>query len=336
MAEGESAVNPKAILTQKIGGIPFPVLAGVVVVGALGYSMYRKRKAGAAPAADTSAGGNQTDQGQPVFEANKVPAQSTTNAVLAGTGQIATNDDWRRLGIQWLVSNKAMSATDASRVIDDYLAGNPQSVSDGQLRDAVIAVYGLPPTIPSGGSSATPSKAKTQGTPPTIHYVQGSGDTTFLELSMLYYASTAYVQALTDANPNAGEPFNIGTPIQIPSVKPIPVVNPNPTPSPAPTPTPTPTPTPAPAPGKTFGAPVNLHTISATPTSFTVQWDPVPGATRYRVEAVGIGTWETASARKEVPVPLGMRQQRVVVRVWAGDSPTNYGTAFGQYWGRTE
>jgi hypothetical protein len=100
--------------------------------------------------------------------------------------------------------------------------------------------------------------------------------------------------------------------------------------------TPTSPATPTPTTPVTLGMVVGLHTITSDQTSFTVQWNTVPGATRYRVKVPSIGgDWQTASARHLVPVPPAKRKQRVVVQVTAGDSSGHWGPT-GTYWSRTK
>jgi len=147
----------KAIWGKKVAGIPFAALALIVVVGALGYSMWRQRGAVAPSAAeDATAEGDTEDSGQPLFLANPVPSQPSAPGILSNTGQPPTNDDWLRLGIEWAQKNKGVSATEAQRVLSDYLNGSAQSWQDGQVRDAVIAAIGLPPELPSAASPTGP------------------------------------------------------------------------------------------------------------------------------------------------------------------------------------
>lgn len=291
MADGtEIPAEVKKVISGKIVGIPFAVAAGVVVVGALLYSWWKKRKAGtAAVSADTAAaapGGNSTDS-QPLFLAHE-----PTPPVLTSTNQPATNEDWRRQAIQWLISNKQLSSTDAARIIDDYLAGNQQSQADGAFRDAVVNVLGLPPTIPSGGTTVNPPKAAKQGTPPLLHYVQGTGDTTFLELSWLYFGNAGYVAAIQAANPNAAEPLTPGTAVQIPAVN-------------------------APPAAGGIGAPKNLRIGHLTTGGFDLGWDGVAGATQYQVALNGRGIADpTARTAFVGPLQPGT-QYTVTVRAYS-------------------
>src|SRR5215470_12537815 len=156
-----ASVDFKEIAHSKIGPVPFPVAAGGVIVGAFVYSVWRNRQAGTKGATDasaTGAEGDNTDTGQPIFVANPSPVQPTTSAILTSTGAVATNDDWAKQAVQWLIANRHTDAVTAQRAIGDYLAGNPQSFSDGQLRDAAINALGLPPDLPQpGGSTASPA-----------------------------------------------------------------------------------------------------------------------------------------------------------------------------------
>lgn len=229
-------VEPGKILKSKIGGVPFAALAGIVVVGTLGYGWWRKRNQ-PAPPVDTTTGGAEgnADESQPLFLAN--PGSTLTGAAVT-VPTATTNEQWAQLAIQWLVTSRGMSATDAARVIQDYLAGIPQSTADGAMRDAAVAQFGLPPNVPTVTGTLNPPRPSKQGTPPCLHYVQGNGDGTSLELSYLYFGNAGYAEAIAQANPGTGEPYAPGTAVQVPAVSVT-----------APPPPPTPTPTPAPTPG---------------------------------------------------------------------------------------
>ena len=256
-------VDVKKIVTDKYAGVPFAAWAGGVVALVFAVQWWRKRNGAAtatspAGATDTTTPGGNDTTSQPLFLAQPVPVQSTTGAVLASTGQAATNDAWRSMAVQWLMSSRGLSSVDATRVIDDYLNGQAQSIADGTYRDAAIAQFGLPPSIPSGGSTIQAPKAAKQGTPPCLHYVTGNGDSTWLELSYLYFGTAGYKDQLAAANPNVSEPITANTPVNIPALN-------------------------VTSPAGTLSAPTNLQTSAVTTNNFTLSWNPVAGATGYEI-----------------------------------------------------
>lgn len=83
-------------------------------------------------------------------------------------------------------------------------------------------------------------------------------------------------------------------------------------------------------------APGNLHTRVSTTTGFTAQWNPVPGATRYRVVVPDLGyDWQTASTVHDIPVPAARRKTRITVQVSAGNNSQQFGP-MAQYWSTTK
>jgi len=160
------ATDWKEVVSRKYAGVPFSVWAAVVVVGTLGYTYWKNRQtaataaanpANAAPTGDTAA------TGQPIFLAQQPPVQSTTGAVLTGTGQPQTNEDWRRQAVEWLIQHRNLTADHAQAVVDGYLSGGNLSFQDGQLRDAVISQFGIPPELPSPVGTTGPELSAPTG-----------------------------------------------------------------------------------------------------------------------------------------------------------------------------
>lgn len=206
----------KAAAGRKVLGVPFPVAAGIVVVGTIAYGVIRKR-------GEVQTEAQSADTATPADYSSLDSVSNTggfsAQPILTSTGAPDSNDSWGRRAIEWLVANKGMGYGNAQQLVNDYLSGNQLSIQSGQLRDAVVSALGLPPQIPSGGSTLAGSPAVKQGTPPCAHIVQGSNDTTWLQLAYLYYgsATAADISNLQSANGGHSEPLSPGEVLQIPA-----------------------------------------------------------------------------------------------------------------------
>lgn len=209
----------KNVTGKKVLGVPFPVAAGVVVVGTIGYGYIRNRNNKAQATAQSADPGTTNSDAASVADNISSSGGFTALPTLTATGASDTNDSWSRRAIDWLVANKGLGYGAASQIVQDYMSGNQLSIQSGQYRDAVVSALGLPPTIPSGGSTLAGSPASKQGTPPCAHIVQGTNDSTWLQLAYLYYgtAGVADVANLQSANPGHSEPLPTGDVLQIPA-----------------------------------------------------------------------------------------------------------------------
>ena len=205
----------KGAAGRKVLGVPFPVAAGVVVVGTVAYGYIRKRNSSQTASQSTDTGSS-VDTG--VQDNISSTGSFSAVPVLTSSGTADTNDTWSRRAVDWLMANKGLGAGAAQQIVQDYISGNQLSMQNGQYRDAVVSAIGFPPQIPTGGSTLSGSPATKQGTPPCAHIVQGSNDTTWLQLSYLYYGTGDATQIgnLQAANPGYSEPLSMGTVLQIP------------------------------------------------------------------------------------------------------------------------
>jgi hypothetical protein len=184
------------------------------------------------------------------------PATSTVSATPAANGESTypNNAAWGSAARDYLQGSAGASVATTTATLSEYLEERPASYRyHGVLRDMAIAHLGLPPNPPNipegnpydmpgqggveppanwdwtppavipptpGPSSATPRAAK-QGTPPLVHVVRGNGDTSYRELGLLYFNSTAFdlIQRMKAQDRNIGKdgPFAVGTHIKIPS-----------------------------------------------------------------------------------------------------------------------
>lgn len=213
-------LNVKELASKKVAGVPLLyIAAGVGVV--LLYLAIRSKPTNT-DAVDTSEPvdtltGDESLSGDaamtplvtnPIFVANPSQAVVSEN----------TNGLWSRQAIQWLISNGA-TAGDATTAIQKYLSGENLSYSEGQLRDAAVKEFGLPPEdFSSGRTLGYNGPAAKQGEPPTDHIVKGKSDNSFRELAQLYYglSNADAVNLIAARNASLVEPLATGVTVRIP------------------------------------------------------------------------------------------------------------------------
>jgi hypothetical protein len=186
---GKAGKGALDFLKTKIGPLPL----GVWGVGGLAaFLIYQRRKA----ASSSTSGGQQIDsagnvgtidtatgyvQGSPqdiaALGQNNNGSGGSTDTSAAGSGatvagQYATNDDWSRAAVNFLVG-LGIDPTTATQAIQQYLAS--QSLTTAQQGDVNLAIQslGAPPTLPSPSqTNPTPVSTPPSGTvnasnPPT-------------------------------------------------------------------------------------------------------------------------------------------------------------------------
>jgi hypothetical protein len=220
-------------LSKKYLGVPVVYYAGLFV-GILLVVAWKMKSAdttavdGDVPATDAngvtdilSPDGVGGDGNYDGFIANPPPAY-TQVATPAGAGTtVDTNDAWLSRGVAWSVSKGLATAGTAQDALSSYLNGNQLSYAQGQIRDAVIKEFGLPPEVPTPGGTS-PEPAKRQGNPPTYHTVKGASDNDLGKLVGLYYGGSNVVESLRliqISNPKIpmSGPYPVGTRIFIPA-----------------------------------------------------------------------------------------------------------------------
>jgi LysM repeat protein len=218
-----------SFLRKKVAGVPVLYVAALFVA-VLALVAYRMRPAEPTEG-DTD---NSTDQadvaGDPANADYSGLATNGTVTVQQGTDpatvtpvEVATNENWARKSANWLVAQGMASGTVAQTATRKYISGESLSVSEGKLIDAAVKQYGVPPEpLTAGGVSKPPAQfARKQGTPPTVHTVEGKNDNDFWKLAKLYYGSDHYdyVNSLEVANlsiPKGRSHMPVGTRVTIP------------------------------------------------------------------------------------------------------------------------
>lgn len=184
-AAGSAGAGFKALFSKKVGGIPLPVFIGA---GILLYLYLRKKNAGSGASSSTS----QTDPAGNVGTIDPatgyVEGSSEDTAALAANnngsgstdsssnnsttaGQYATNEDWARAAINFLVGI-GVDATSANSAITQYV--DSQTLTTEQQGDVNLAIQALgsPPDPPEPGNAPPPVVTPPSGTtyatnPPT-------------------------------------------------------------------------------------------------------------------------------------------------------------------------
>lgn len=176
MAEEEAAGSGMSgLFKKKIGGIPVPVLLGL---GVLIYIYLKKKQSGSTSstaASQTDPAGNVglidpstgyvygSAEDTAALAANNNGSGATTSSSSNSTtaGQYATNEDWSRAAINYLVG-AGIDPTTANAAITQYISS--QTLTSEQQADVNLAIQaiGAPPSPPQPGGSPTPIV-----TPPT-------------------------------------------------------------------------------------------------------------------------------------------------------------------------
>jgi hypothetical protein len=217
------------LLNKKYLGIPVLYLIGgfVAILAFIAWRM----KPSAAPQGDAETSTDETDAAADAAAAD-YSKLATNGTVTVQQGQdpatvtpvvVDTNATWISKGTSWLVSQGLSGGTEAQDALRKYTAGESISVHEKTLVDAVIKQYGAPPEgVTLGGvTQPSPTPAVTQGKPPLVHTVRGSGDNDFYKLSKLYYGGQLYaggVDLLEYHNPSLPRGNNslaVGTKVAI-------------------------------------------------------------------------------------------------------------------------
>jgi hypothetical protein len=126
-------------------------------------------------------------------------------------------------GITYL-GTQGFAAGVSQEALSAYINGNQLTFDQGQLRDKVIAQYGLPPDPPTPGGTAAPKPTR-QGNPPLVHTVQGTSDDSYHEITKIYYGreDSEAIDLVQSKNPNlghAGGAWAKGTKVNVPAYTP--------------------------------------------------------------------------------------------------------------------
>ena len=215
-----------SLKAKKVLGVPvlYLMLLGAVVLMFFAWRMK-------SPQDDIAAGDDATDN--PLDDPSKATDADYSSLATNGTVTVTqgststteaitvqTNERWLSQGVNYLIAQGLAGGGQAQVALQKYLNGEQLSYSEGQLRDAVIKQYGLPPeSISAGGTSS--DVAKRQGNPPTVHTVKSVGsDDTYNRLAGLYYGNSGpdYANLIIGANRNipAAGVLPVGTRVTIP------------------------------------------------------------------------------------------------------------------------
>jgi hypothetical protein len=217
----------KTLKDKKVFGVPVLYLALLVVV-VLAYFAWKLKPFREDPVTpDDATGDDEAAQDAANADYSSLATNGTVTVSQQGSPDIttpvvvATNERWLSNGVNFLTSKGLATGGDAQEALQMYLNGDQLSYKQGQLRDAVIAQYGLPPEqISTGGTSAKP--AQRNGNPPTTHTVSVPGsDDTYPRLAQLYYgkSDTAATNLIVGANRGIpiGGSLPVGTKVKIPA-----------------------------------------------------------------------------------------------------------------------
>ena len=143
---------------KKIGPVPlvYIVAAATIMLVLLAYQSYKHKKANPTTPASTNTTGvpagtaaptGGLDLGTPpaiVGTVSSNPMGQNTPTPTTGNSSISTNDQWKSAAVSYLIQQGA-TAGDAQLAIQDYFNGGSLSYAEGQMRDAAVKQFGVPP-----------------------------------------------------------------------------------------------------------------------------------------------------------------------------------------------
>ena len=126
---------------------PWVYAVGIGVGGIALLYWYRSNKAAGAASAATV----DTSSGYPVLTSDPLGSSGGGNSTGSGSADYSTqsNSAWEAQAIAWLVTQGKNPLT-AQSALENYLAGNPLSASDGALVSLVVGKFGVPPQGSAG------------------------------------------------------------------------------------------------------------------------------------------------------------------------------------------
>jgi LysM repeat protein len=229
-AEWGFVMDIKALMSKKIGGIPYLYIAGLFVVVLMVVAMRMK----STTTSTENTPSTPSDEGESTTDAETEASADYGFAATRGTVTVSdqsgvtttataldTNELWLKRAVEWLISS-GIGAGEAQSAISKYLDGASLSYAEGQMRDKAVKEFGLPPEpITPGATAAAPGKR--QGNPPCTHTIKGPNDNTFTKLALIYYSRQDgdAIDFLQAANTRLGHkgPFPVDTKVTIPKWK---------------------------------------------------------------------------------------------------------------------
>jgi hypothetical protein len=215
---------------KKVAGIPVLYLAGafVAILAIVAWKMKPSVKEDPAPDDESAAADSDPTDGAGDYSGL---ATQGTVTVVQGTQQPeeavkATNEDWERSAVDYLVESNLATPSEAQNAINKYLAGSELTFDEGKLKDAAIRKLKLPPEpLATIGTVGTAPAQKQAGALPGKHTVKGSNDNTPTKLAQLYYgySTSPYVLTIAAANSKLGTAatnYTPGTVVSIPKYYP--------------------------------------------------------------------------------------------------------------------
>lgn len=178
----------KGFLDKKVAGVKvlYVVFALVLVLGVYAWRTWRTDTI----SEGSTAGGTGATEGDgSIDESGALSALTTAGTVYVATpetgldvsgdtGAIDSAQDWISKGVAWLIESGKASGTAAQTALAAYIANRDISYQQGQLVDAVISKYGVPPEGGGSGSvaSAPAKSASSAVTKVTAAYEGREGD----------------------------------------------------------------------------------------------------------------------------------------------------------------
>lgn len=213
------------IVSKKVAGVPVVYIAGAFVAVLVVVAIKMKPTVTAEDDATPNQPAEELDAAE---DYSSLATTGTVTVVQAATPEAetttATNEQWGRSAVEYLVSENMATPSEAEAAIYHYLQGADLSYSEGQLKDAAIRKLKLPPEpLPNVGTVGSQPAQKQIGILPGVHKVKGVNDDGLTKLAQLYYGRSdlPYTTLLSAANPKLPRygHYAVGTTVNIPAYR---------------------------------------------------------------------------------------------------------------------
>jgi LysM repeat protein len=167
---GSPAVVKKAegALTRKVGPLPAWGWLLIVVGGAWGYYLWKKRTSGTTAAATVATPNTTDSSGASAFDSANASANQSANAT-PGISQPTpeTNADWAIRAANGIAAMGTYSDTDVSNALAVLLAGGTLTPTQATIVNLAETMYGVPPEGIIATTTADPAPIVTTPAPAT-------------------------------------------------------------------------------------------------------------------------------------------------------------------------
>lgn len=202
------------ILSKKVAGVPVVYLAaGAVAILAVVAWRMKPSDSSADVSPESGSGGDavldengHADGSDPyagMATNGTVIVQPTPPAAEPEADKPDTNEEWVKLGAEWLVAEKNVSGSAAYDALNKFVEGKSRSTTEQSWIDAVIRAHGLPPDG-AGETPLPPTPSNPAPTPTGFRgygWVMADGKTSGADYAAKYKIAVSLFQSWNSREP---------------------------------------------------------------------------------------------------------------------------------------